>query len=260
MGAKGMLIDTSLCIGCKACQVACKEWNDLPMEEHIGFSGDSYDNTLRLTATTWRHVKFIEQFDENHNGRWLFLSDSCKHCTDAACMNVCPTGAIVRTEFGSVYVQEDVCIGCGSCERACPFGVIHVDAKKHVAQKCTLCYDRLQHGMQPACAQACPTDAIQFGDVDELRKHARERVAQLQARGEDKARVYGEDIAGGLNVFYILLDEPKVYGLPEEVSVPNRENELPVLGVVGAVAAGLVGLAALADARTDAPTIKEESE
>jgi formate dehydrogenase iron-sulfur subunit len=228
--AKGFYTDTTVCIGCKACQVACHQWNDLPAEEggRRELTGDSYDNTGSLSALNWRHVKFIEQIPEDREqegflkgSRWLMMSDVCKHCVRAGCLEVCPTGAIIRTEFDSVYIQQDVCNGCRACVSACPFGVVDVgtDGKAH---KCTLCYDRLQHGMEPACAQACPTDSIRFGDVDELMQLADQRVADLRANGVD-AYVYGkEEIVGGLNAFYVLVDDPEVYGLPSKPELPSH--------------------------------------
>jgi formate dehydrogenase iron-sulfur subunit len=228
--AKGFYTDTTVCIGCKACQVACHQWNQLPAEDggRTELSGLSYDNTLRLSALNWRHVKFIEQIPESREQhgflkgeRWLMMSDVCKHCVEAGCLEVCPTGAIIRTEFDSVYVQQDVCNGCRACIAACPFGVVDVgdDGKAH---KCTLCYDRLQHGMEPACAEVCPTDSIRFGEVFDLMKLADARAAELQAQGVD-AYVYGkEDIVGGLNAFYLLVDEPHVYGLPDRPELPSK--------------------------------------
>src|SRR5919202_5346057 len=205
--AMGFYTDTTVCIGCKACEVACKSWNQLPAREggRAELSGQSYDNTLRLSGDTWRHVKFIEQFDGPYNGRWLMMSDVCKHCVQAGCLEVCPTGAIIRTEFDTVVIQQDVCNGCRACISACPFGVVDIgeDGRAH---KCTLCYDRLQHGLEPACAKACPTDSIRFGDVDELMQIADRRVAELKAQGVD-AYIYGkEDIVGGLNCFFLLVD------------------------------------------------------
>ncbi|MGH2891559.1 MAG: 4Fe-4S dicluster domain-containing protein [Solirubrobacteraceae bacterium] len=236
----GFFTDTSVCIGCKACEVACKEWNGVP-DSPIGFTGDSYDNTGSLGADTWRHVAFIEQpgqpgpdedkVAEDDSFRWLMSSDVCKHCTEAACLDVCPTGALFRTEFGTVVVQEDVCNGCGYCIPACPFGVI--DQRERTPEggsdgrafKCTLCYDRLKVGQEPACAQACPTESIQFGEHEELRARARERVESLRARGLLDARLYGEDAGdgvGGFGAFFLLLDEPEVYGLPPDPVVTTR--------------------------------------
>ncbi len=175
----------------------------------------------------WRHVKFVEQFsDDRSSARWLMMSDVCKHCVHAPCLEVCPTGAIIRTEFDTVYIQEPACNGCRDCIAACPFGVIHVSDEKHIAQKCTFCYDRLQNGLTPACAQACPTASIQFGPIDELHRRASERVELLKERGESGAYLYGADdaILGGLNAFYLLVDKPGVYGLPErvEAKLPSR--------------------------------------
>ena len=228
--AKGFYTDTTVCIGCKACQAACHQWNELPATHDgvVELTGDSYDNTGRLSAVDWRHVRFIEQFPEDRHqdgflkgSRWLMMSDVCKHCVRAGCLEVCPTGAIIRTEFDSVYIQQDVCNGCRACIPACPFGVVDIggDGKAH---KCTLCYDRLQHGMEPACAQACPTDSIRFGDVQELMALADQRVADLRATGVP-AYVYGkEEIVGGLNCFFLLVDEPEVYGLPSQPRLPSE--------------------------------------
>src|SRR5262245_34208834 len=200
----GFFTDTTICIGCKACEVACKEWNQLPGRppgENV-LSGDSYDNTRRLDGTHWRHVKFVEQFDTSRvDGRWLMMSDVCKHCARAGCLEVCPTGAIVRTEFDTVVIQPDVCNGCRDCIPACPFGVIDINPVSHTAQKCTLCYDRLKVGMTPACAQACPTSSIRFGPIRELRDTAQKRVEALQGLGRKRAYLYGADekFLGGLN-------------------------------------------------------------
>ncbi|GAB48321.1 4Fe-4S dicluster domain-containing protein [Mobilicoccus pelagius] len=367
---KGFFTDTSICIGCKACEVACKEWNGIPMDR-LGMTGDSYDNSISLGASTWRHVAFVEQSGDRvaaaresgrrlvdmgmpsvrpprpaeppaplrratamitdratpgvlpldgpgtaasapesipqdpegvvgasgggcgcgsnggccgsggsaaatgvatadrpsapvgpgvgdldaaelaarqaaHDGtlpdfRWLMASDVCKHCTHAACLDVCPTGALFRTEFGTVVVQDDVCNGCGYCVPACPFGVIErrerptgPDGKPEktavknegIAQKCTLCYDRLQADAKPACAQACPTTSIQFGDLDEMRRRAAERVAALHEKGFTEARVYGgntHDGVGGTGSVFLLLDEPEVYGLPPDPRVTTAD-------------------------------------
>ncbi len=202
--AMGFYTDTTVCIGCKACEVACKEWNQLPAENGgvRELSGNSYDNTRRLDGIHWRHVKFVEQFSaDRRDGRWLMMSDVCKHCVQAGCLEVCPTGAIIRTEFDTVVIQSNVCNGCRDCIAACPFGVIEINPVSGTAQKCTLCYDRLQHGLEPACAKACPTASIQFGPIRELRERAQARVQQLQERGEARAYLYGADptFLGGLN-------------------------------------------------------------
>ncbi len=247
----GFFTDTSVCIGCKACEVACKEWNHVP-EDGLALTGMSYDNSVGLGADTWRHVAFIEQrtavpADGAADGmRWLMSSDVCKHCTHAACLDVCPTGALMRTEFGTVVVQEDICNGCGYCIPACPYGVIDQRKEDGRAWKCTLCYDRLGAGMEPACAKACPTDSIQFGPLDELRERATERVARLHEAGEASARLYGNDPAdgvGGDGAFFLLLDEPEVYGLPPDPVVTT--HDLPSMWRhVGAAAVTLAALAA----------------
>jgi formate dehydrogenase iron-sulfur subunit len=269
----GFFTDTSVCIGCKACEVACKQWNSVPAGEYIDLLGMSHDNTGELGANSWRHVAFIEQpaipapapvqagpasvdlgmptLDLPGSGtgeetrtdfRWLMASDVCKHCTHAGCLDVCPTGALFRTEFGSVVVQQDICNGCGYCVSGCPYGVIERREGDGRAQKCTLCYDRLKDGQEPACAKACPTDSIQFGELDELRERAAARVETLKASGVSSARLYGadpDDGVGGNGAFFLLLDEPEVYGLPPDPVVPTRDMGR-MWGFVGAAAAGFL--------------------
>ncbi len=252
--AYGFFTDTSVCIGCKACEVACKEWNQLP-EKEPGFLGQSLDNTGELNGSTWRHVKFIDNVPDETmgegNGRaFLIMSDVCKHCQHASCMDVCPTGAIIRTEFDTVFIQEDVCNGCRNCIAACPYDVIAIDEDEKVAQKCTLCYDRLQGGLEPACAKACPTDSIQFGPLDELRVTARKREAQLHAQGLKEANLYGDDdeVYGGLNAFFLLMDKPEVYNLPNAANavLPGRNN---AGGYLGALVTAVLGVFAAVIAR-----------
>ena len=280
---KGFFTDTSICIGCKACEVACKEWNHVP-DDGFDLLGMSYDNTGALGASTWRHVAFIEQpkkLGNQESGlgrarvdlgmptmgaaahevqlpesgtdgdkpdfRWLMSSDVCKHCTHAACLDVCPTGSLFRSEFGTVVVQDDICNGCGYCVPACPYGVIErrrgPEGTKNVgiAQKCTLCYDRLDAGKTPACAQACPTQSIQFGDVEELRQRAQTRVDALHEAGIMDARLYGndpEDGVGGAGAFFLLLDEPEVYGMPPDPVVTTKD--LPQMFNRASTAAGVL--------------------
>lgn len=228
--------DTSICIGCKSCEVACKQWNQLPAQE-IRWSGNSYDNTYNLSALNWRHVKFIERFplkkqlnkpdpknvieilEERPEGSWLFLSDQCKHCREAPCHEACPTGAIMRNEFGGVYYQTDICMGCNMCVAACPFGVPELSPKSGHSMKCMECYDRLRDGLTPACQLACPTGAIDFGPREDMLAKAKARQAFLQANGHPEARLYGANEFqeySALNSFYLLMDIPEVYGLPNE--------------------------------------------
>jgi formate dehydrogenase iron-sulfur subunit len=257
--AKGMFVDTSLCTGCKACQVACKQWNGLeaepahftqgpgaPFPVAANFTGNSYDNTGRLSARDWRRVLFIEQINAQRTGsRWLFMSDSCKHCSDAACLNVCPVEAIERTELGNVVVRQDKCVGTRLCNRACPYGVIAYSEKTRTSHKCTLCNDRIHNGMGTACAKACPTGSIRFGEVSELKAAADARLARLRAQGEKKVSLYGYSEAGGLLVFYLLREDPAVYGLPEKPVVPQRKKfAAPSLRSLP-LAAGVVALAGL---------------
>ena len=247
----GFFTDTTVCIGCKACEVACKEWNQLPASDggaHT-LSGDSYDNTLQLDGTHWRHVKFVEQFEpDRQDGRWLLMSDVCKHCVQAGCLEVCPTGAIIRTEFDTVVIQSDVCNGCRDCIAACPFGVIEINPASNTAQKCTLCYDRLQGGLEPACSKACPTDSIQFGTDRRPPAAGAGARGQLHRAGEKRAYLYGADdtMLGGLNAFFLLVDKPEVYGLPRDPKLPSR-NLVPsslftIAGRGGGGAAGRVQL------------------
>jgi len=215
----GFFTDTTVCIGCKACEVACKQWNRL-LATSSGASrmyGFSYDNTLHLDGFHWRHVKFIEQFNEERSeARWLMMSDACKHCTQAPCIDACPEEAIIRTEFDTVVIQPELCKGYFACAGACPFGVIEGDPDLKIARKCNLCYDRLKNGLIPACAKTCPTDSIQFGPLRKLIPRAKARVRQLHEQGETRAYLYGveKDYLGGLSNFYLLIDQPRVYALP----------------------------------------------
>lgn len=304
---RGFFTDTSICIGCKACEVACKEWNHNPRDGDLEFTGMSYDNSVALGASTWRHVAFIEQDGDRIAAarasgaelvalgmpeirsaaphaekdltppdtpefRWLMSSDVCKHCTHAGCLDVCPTGAMFRTEYGTVVVQADVCNGCGTCVAGCPFGVVERRSdgtvapttgegqrkgeqppvpNKGIAQKCTLCYDRLHDDQLPACAQTCPTTSISYGTRADMVTKAHERVAELHAQGLTEARLYGanpNDGVGGTGSVFLLLDEPEVYGLPPDPRVCTAD--LPEMykragmAVAGMVAAAAVSFAA----------------
>jgi formate dehydrogenase iron-sulfur subunit len=291
----GFFTDTTVCIGCKACEVACKQWNDLPADGSQWRKGGSYDHTGELSASTWRHVRFVELLEPSDErrtqaadalaagaggaapilpasgdvdvaqavadmDRWIFMSDVCKHCTNAGCLDACPTGALIRTEHQTVVLQADVCNGCGYCIPACPFGVVdrdHIDGR---AGKCTLCYDRLQDGLEPACAKACPTDSIQFGPYEELVAVAERRVAALHGRGEQDAYLYGagdepdHELAGGLGAFFLLTEPPERFGLPAHAESPLQEHVVPAtLAAVGAgLLAAAAAVAAFASARKSA--------
>jgi formate dehydrogenase iron-sulfur subunit len=246
----GFYTDTTVCIGCKACEVACKQWNQLP-SDGFRWTGNSYDNTEALSATSWRHVKFIEQFPEagpdtpltiDGSGRWLMMSDVCKHCVAAPCQHACPTGAIIYNEFANVYIQPDICNGCAYCVAACPFGVITRSSFDGHAHKCTLCYDRQRDGLVPACAKACPTQSIQFGPVEELKERARRRVEALHERGVGSAYLYGDEPTAtysSLNSFYLLVDRPETYGLPDGPMNPWHHMAGDYLRALACGAAGL---------------------
>ena len=267
----GFFTDTTVCIGCKACEVACKEWNQLAADG-FHWSGNSYDNTEALSATSWRHVKFIEQFppdnspsrfvsdnlnpsgtgfsldmllNEPKEGRWLMMSDVCKHCVTAPCQQACPTGAIIHTEFENVFIQPDICNGCSSCVAACPFGVITRSSLDGHSHKCTLCYDRQRDGLVPACAKACPTQSIQFGPIEELRERARARVRDLHQRGVTSAYLYGDTPTANysqLNSFYLLIDRPSVYGLPDDPVNPSIHMKGDYFRAIASSLAALVVL------------------
>jgi formate dehydrogenase iron-sulfur subunit len=278
-GRMGFFTDTTACIGCKACEVACKQWNDLPADGSQFRAGASYDHTGELSASTWRHVRFVELAEpspllqeealralpsippagelpdlvtmaQGVGGQWLFMSDVCKHCTNAGCLDACPTGALIRTEYQTVVLQADVCNGCGYCVPACPFGVVDRDPVDGRAGKCTLCYDRLQDGLEPACAKACPTDSIQFGPYGELVQQAERRVAELHRRGVEGAYLYGagdeaeHELAGGLGAFFLLTEPPERYGLPAEADSPIQENLFAA--TAAAVGAGMLAAAGAA--------------
>jgi len=316
----GFFTDTTVCIGCKACEVACKQWNDLPSDDGHLVKGGSYDSTRSLGANSWRHVRFLELAEptpalrreaaealaRGEGGRipgalpaadgevdlvdwastrgesgaateappprdglaeaslvdvaaavaafdsWVFMSDVCKHCTRAGCLDACPTGALIRTEFETVVLQPDVCNGCGYCIPSCPFGVVDRDPDDGRAAKCTLCYDRLEDGLEPACAKACPTDSILFGPYEELVALGAKRVTTLHERGVERAYLYGagdrpgEDLAGGLGAFFLLTEPPERYGLPAQADSPIQENVIPA--TLAAFGAGLVAAAGVAAA------------
>lgn len=230
MAITAFLTDSTLCIGCKACEVACKEWNELPADG-LSWSGASYDNTESLGHATWRHVKFVENEtaiglggNASNPAAWAFSSDVCKHCANAGCLEACPTGSIVRTEFGGVFVQPDICNGCSYCVPSCPFGVIEQDEKDGRAFKCTFCYDRQKVGLEPACAKVCPTESIRFGELEELRVEARERVEELKSQGLEDACVYDpvDTSVGGIHSVFILRGSPEKWNLPPHPELPQH--------------------------------------
>ncbi len=221
--------DSTLCIGCKACEVACKEWNELEADG-MDFSGFSYDNTLALGHSTWRHVKFVEDTpvpgiggNRSEQATWEFSSDVCKHCEVAGCLEACPTGALVRTEFGGVFLQPDICNGCAYCVLSCPFGVVQKNEKDGRAFKCTFCTDRQKAGLEPACAKACPTESIMFGRLDELREKAKDRLEVLHERGMQDAQLYDPTHTSvkGTHAFFLIRGEPETYNLPPNPEVPT---------------------------------------
>ncbi len=229
------LTDSTVCIGCKACEVACKEWNHVP-HDGFEFTGFSYDNTQGLGHSTWRHVKFIERHSapvvggiaadagyKSNAFRWDFSSDVCKHCENAGCLEACPTGSIVRTEVGGVFVQPDICNGCGYCIVACPFGVIDRRPDDGRAFKCTFCYDRQKVGLQPACATACPTESIQFGDLSELRARAAARAETLRGRGMTDVSLYDPQhtSVGGTHAIFLVRGPLRDFDLPENPVMPT---------------------------------------
>jgi formate dehydrogenase iron-sulfur subunit len=257
----GFFTDTTRCIGCKACEVACKEWNVLPADA-LELSGMSYDNTRQLSANTWRHVTFSERMRDDDGERvtemspyqsnWLMMSDVCKHCANAPCLEACPTGSLFRTEFDTVVVQQDICNGCGYCVPACPFGVVDLSKADGKAHKCTLCYDRLKGGLEPACSKACPTESIQFGEISDLHQRANKRVTRLHELGAKSAYLYGTPGAPGatgdlqqLNAFFLLTERPEVYNLP---AAPSRGSNrvrpalLSGLATIAGLALATVGL------------------
>jgi formate dehydrogenase iron-sulfur subunit len=241
-----MFTDTSLCIGCRACQVACKQWNELDME--VPDWTGTYQNHTHFTDATFRLVRFVEEPGGKPNGdlAWLLMSDVCKHCVDAGCLNACPTGAIYRTEFGTVNIDQAVCNGCRYCVSACPFGVVSFNEQTGTAKKCTFCNDRIHNGLGPACAKACPTESVQFGFRDELVAKAQKRVETLKGLGFKEAQLYGAEATGflgGLNAFFLLLSKPSTYGLPDAPRLPQKN--ILVESVLSVGSALLVGLGAL---------------
>jgi formate dehydrogenase iron-sulfur subunit len=212
------LIDISKCIGCKACQVACGEWNDI--RDVVGHNVGVYDNPADLSANTWTVMRFTEYEEENGRLEWLIRKDGCMHCADPGCLKACPApGAIVQYSNGIVDFIEEHCIGCGSCVTGCPFNIPRISKQDNKAYKCTLCSDRVGVGLEPACVKTCPTGAITFGSKEDMIEQADERIVDLKERGYQNAGLYDPQGVGGTHVMYVLkhADKPQIYhGLPAD--------------------------------------------
>jgi formate dehydrogenase iron-sulfur subunit len=213
-GTVAKLIDTTKCIGCKACQVACMEWNDL--RDEIGTNVGGYQNPHDLTAQSWTLMRFAEYENpkKDNDLEWLIRKDGCMHCADPGCLKACPApGAIVQYANGIVDFHEENCIGCGYCIAGCPFNIPRISKRDHKAYKCTLCSDRVAVGLEPACIKSCPTGALVWGTKEDMHRHAAERIEDLQSRGFDKAGLYDPPGVGGTHVMYVLhhADQPQLY-------------------------------------------------
>ncbi len=243
VGEVAKLIDVSKCIGCKACQVACSEWNDL--RDEVGQNHGTYDNPTDLTASSWTVMRFTEHEDESGKLEWLIRKDNCMHCAEPGCLKACPSpGAIIQYANGIVDFQEENCIGCGYCVTGCPFDVPRISKKDHKAYKCTLCSDRVAVGQEPACVKTCPTGAITFGSKQAMTEHAAGRVEDLKSRGYENAGLYDPPGVGGTHVMYVLqhADRPELYhGLPKDPHIS------PLVGLWKGIAKPL-GLVAMAGA------------
>ncbi|MBI5905425.1 MAG: 4Fe-4S dicluster domain-containing protein [Deltaproteobacteria bacterium] len=221
----GFLIDTSRCIGCRSCQVACKEWNRLEPDQTT--QQGAYENPRDLTPNLYNRIRFIEKADDKGAVSWKFVNERCLHCGDAGCMKVCPApGALFRTKEGLIGYDKEKCISCKYCVSACPFNIPRYGADEKVS-KCNLCLDRVGAGMVPACAKACPTQTLQYGGRDAL-------IAKAKASGK---KLYGEKDLEGLGVLYALDDKPEAYGLPSDPTIPTAiflwKDVLKPLGILG---------------------------
>ncbi len=239
------LIDVSKCIGCKACQVACSEWNDI--RDTIGRNVGVYDNPADLTADSWTVMRFTEYVEEDGRLEWLIRKDGCMHCADPGCLKACPSpGAIVQYKNGIVDFIEEHCIGCGSCITGCPFNVPRLSKADSKVYKCTLCSDRVSVGLEPACVKTCPTGAITFGSKEDMKDHAAERIVDLKSRGYQNAGLYDPPGVGGTHVMYVLkhADKPEIYhGLPADPSVSPMVSLWK--GALKPIALAAMGISAL---------------
>lgn len=224
MPDKAILYDMSRCTACRGCQVSCKQRNDKAAEETNNWG--SYENPKELSSATWLKMRFFE-IEREGKFDWQFIRRSCMHCTDAGCAEVCPVGAIFHTDEGFVNIDQEWCIGCGTCTQACPFHVPHLDHHEGIVSKCSACttlgFDRVSQGLSPACAKSCPTGALEYGERDVLLEKGRSQVQKLKATGHVNAMLYGEHELSGLHVLYVLDDKPEVYGLPENPQMPTSD-------------------------------------
>ena len=259
-GQVAKLIDVSKCIGCKACQVACMEWNDL--RDEVGSCTGHYDNPADLSDQSWTLMRFTEHETASGDLEWLIRKDGCMHCADPGCLKACPSpGAIVQYANGIVDFHQEHCIGCGYCVTGCPFDVPRISQKDKKAYKCTLCSDRVAVGLEPACVKTCPTGAIEFGTKEDMRQHAAERVEDLKSRGYDQAGLYDPEGVGGTHVMYVLhhADQPQLYaGLPEQPRISpmvalwkGLAKPLGLLAIVATAAAGFLHYIGIGPNETD---------
>lgn len=242
--AKAMLVDFSLCIGCRACQAACKQWNQNEGEVTENFG--SYENPADLSSKTWTKIKFVEE-GKNPDVKWLFRRMMCQHCTDAACEQVCPPKAISHKETTAVVIDQEKCTGCKYCISACPFSVPRYDSATNTAKKCTLCIDRISNGLTPACAKVCAPGAVRFGEREVMLRVAQNRLEALKKEGKTGARLYGEKELGGLGVMMVMTEAPDVYGLPADPAIPlsvtlwqDWLKPLTIIAGVGGLAAAVI--------------------
>jgi formate dehydrogenase iron-sulfur subunit len=242
------LIDVSKCIGCKACQVACMEWNDV--RDDVGSCNGTYNNPIDLTDRSWTVMRFYEEERQDLGGlQWLIVKDGCLHCADPGCLRACPApGALVQYANGIVDFQQEYCIGCGYCQTGCPFNIPRYSVKDQKAYKCTLCSDRVAVGLEPACIKACPTQALSFGSKEDMKDLAAERVLELKERGMQKAAIYDPAGVGGTHVMYVLPHgDPELYRLPRDPQVSPlvalwRSGVAKTLGVVTMIAVVVAGI------------------